>query len=458
MNEGDRVVQISLDDIIPNRFQPREVFDEKALKELAQSIKENGVLQPIIVREVGDKYEIIAGERRYKATTLAGLTEIPAIVKDFDDKKSSKMALIENIQRQDLTPIEEARTYQTILNVDEMTQKELADSVGKSQSAVSNKLRLLTLPEEVQQALLKGEISERHARSLLNVTDREKQVELLHQIIEKKLPVRVLDKVISDLNEEKEDVEIKEEVKEEQPNSSQKSVSHEENNSAKGIESLLKEEEKLDIDSDQRFSKAVENKDVSVTADGNEIIGKGILPNLVKEEPNIPQIKEEKGEEKEEQSTFSQEPASQEETITPKINPPASGVLPEINSLPLAVINRENRTQSMIKQPSNDTSLYQESPLNYKDPINAPVPNIAPLIKKEVGVMGEISGQAGGDVKNEQPSEAIKALIKSNELKYTLIAINNITRNLKQKGLIVEETHKTHRDSLELVLLIKPNR
>lgn len=112
----------------------------------------------------------------------------------------------------------------------------------------------------------------------------------------------------------------------------------------------------------------------------------------------------------------------------------------------------------MIKQPSNDTSLYQESPLNYKDPINAPVPNIAPLIKKEVGVMGEISGQAGGDVKNEQPSEAIKALIKSNELKYTLIAINNITRNLKQKGLIVEETHKTHRDSLELVLLIKPNR
>ena len=141
--DKDEVVQLYLDDIIPNRFQPREVFDEKALKELAVSIKKHGVFQPIIVRNVNGKYEIIAGERRYKASALAGLTKIPAIIKDLDDKESSKVALLENIQRKNLNPIEEARTYQKILELDQMTQEELAQTMGKSQSAVANKLRLL---------------------------------------------------------------------------------------------------------------------------------------------------------------------------------------------------------------------------------------------------------------------------------------------------------------------------
>lgn len=200
MNE--QVINISIDDIIPNRFQPREVFRDQALDELALSIKEHGVIQPIIVRQiVNNKYEIIAGERRYKASTLAGKTTIPSIVRNLDDKETSKQALLENIQRQDLTPIEEARTYQTILSLDNITQEELAKTMGKSQSAISNKLRLLTLPEEVQEALLNSEISERHARSLLTIQNIEKQKALLQEVIKNKIPVRILDEMIKKENE-----------------------------------------------------------------------------------------------------------------------------------------------------------------------------------------------------------------------------------------------------------------
>ena len=195
----DEVVYLYLDDIIPNRFQPREVFDEKALKELAVSIKEHGVIQPIIVRNVNGKYEIIAGERRYKASALAGLTRIPAIIRDLDDKESSKVALLENLQRKNLNPIEEARTYQKILEIDQMTQEELAKTMGKSQSSVANKLRLLSLPDEVQDALLKEQISERHARALLNVTDAKKQSELLKKVINNKMTVRTLEDEINNL-------------------------------------------------------------------------------------------------------------------------------------------------------------------------------------------------------------------------------------------------------------------
>lgn len=198
--ENSEVVQLYLDDIIPNRFQPREVFNDQALKELAISIREHGVIQPILVRKFGEKYEIIAGERRYKASTMAGLTKIPAIVKNLDDKESSKVALIENLQRRDLTPIEEARTYQKILDLDEMTQEELAKTMGKSQSAVSNKLRLLSLPDEIQEALLKEEISERHARSLLNVEDKNVQLDLLKEIVNNKMTVRELDSKIKKLS------------------------------------------------------------------------------------------------------------------------------------------------------------------------------------------------------------------------------------------------------------------
>ena len=198
-NTNDQVVQLYLDDIIPNRFQPREVFDEKALKELAVSIKEHGVIQPIIVRNVKGKYEIIAGERRYKASALAGLTKIPAIIRDLDDKESSKVALLENLQRKNLTPIEEARTYQKILEIDEMTQEDLARTMGKSQSAVANKLRLLSLPDDVQDSLLKEQISERHARALLNIPEASQQTEMLKKIINNKMSVRAVEEEIKRL-------------------------------------------------------------------------------------------------------------------------------------------------------------------------------------------------------------------------------------------------------------------
>lgn len=204
MQSGQEVVYLHLDDIIPNRFQPREVFDERALKELAASIKEHGVIQPIIVRQVNNKYEIIAGERRYKASALAGMTKIPAIINNLDDKEAAKVALLENLQRKNLNPIEEARTYQKILELDQITQETLAKTMGKSQSAVANKLRLLALPDEIQRALLKENISERHARTLLNLKNPEQQKKMLKRIIAEKMSVRTLEEEIRKINDPQE--------------------------------------------------------------------------------------------------------------------------------------------------------------------------------------------------------------------------------------------------------------
>lgn len=214
----NEVVELYLDDIIPNRFQPREKFDENALKELSTSIKEHGVIQPIIVRKIGEKYEIIAGERRYKASALAGLTKIPAIIRNLDDKEASKVALLENLQRKDLTAIEEARTYQKILELDDMTQEQLGRTMGKSQAAIANKLRLLALADEVQEALLNDEISERHARSLLNIDNSNDQVEMLNKIIRNRMTVRELDQAIKELKRgEQVTLEVEEPTKEAVP-------------------------------------------------------------------------------------------------------------------------------------------------------------------------------------------------------------------------------------------------
>ena len=192
---------IKLDDIIPNRFQPREVFEEEALNKLADSIRQHGVIEPIIVRPIANKYEIIAGERRYKASILAGLTRIPAIIKPMDDKESSIVAFIENEHRSDVSAIEEARTMDRILKNNNMTQDELAKELGMNQSTVANKLRLLNLPMEVQESLMRNEISERHARSLLSVKDESKQKELLEKIKERKMTVRELESEIKNMNE-----------------------------------------------------------------------------------------------------------------------------------------------------------------------------------------------------------------------------------------------------------------
>lgn len=191
-----QVQNVNIDLIIPNRFQPRLSFDEKALNELAESIKQHGIIQPLIVRQLADRYEIIAGERRYKAATLAGLSTVPVIVTNLSDSKSAEVALVENIQRKNLSSIEEAISYKRKIDKDNLTQEQLAKLLGLSQSTVANRLRLLNLSNEVQDALLKEKISERHARSLLQISDKNKQTELLNRIITERLTVRQLDEII----------------------------------------------------------------------------------------------------------------------------------------------------------------------------------------------------------------------------------------------------------------------
>ena len=189
MNEN-KVTNILVDDIIPNRFQPRLRFEEKDLIELSESIKLHGIIQPIVVRKINDKYEIIAGERRYKASQIAGLKEVPTIIIEADDNKSAELAVIENLQRKDLTAIEEAKSFKKLLDRGYTTQEELAKRMGVSQSAISNKLRLLNLPEEVQNALLESRISERHARSLLSLKSPSQQITMLDKIINNRLTVK----------------------------------------------------------------------------------------------------------------------------------------------------------------------------------------------------------------------------------------------------------------------------
>ena len=197
MNQEKKVFELEIDDILPNRFQPRFKFQEQAITELSESIREHGVINPILVRKLGDKYEIIAGERRYKASVLAGKTTIPAIVTDLNDKDSAEVALIENVQRQDLTPIEEAVSYKKILDMGYLTQEQLADKLGKTQSTISNKLRLLNLDDDVQEALLDSKISERHARSILKIANKSKQRDILNQIITNRLTVKKTDELIN---------------------------------------------------------------------------------------------------------------------------------------------------------------------------------------------------------------------------------------------------------------------
>ena len=194
MNLEPQVQNIDVENIIPNRFQPRLTFDETALKELALSIKEHGIIQPLVLRKLtSDKYEIIAGERRYKAAQIAGFKTVPAIIANLDDNKSAEIALVENLQRKNLSAIEEAKSYKKLLDRGYLTQEQLAERMGLSQSAIANKIRLLNLSEEAQDALMNEKISERHARSLLQLKDHDKQVDMLNKIINERLTVRQLD-------------------------------------------------------------------------------------------------------------------------------------------------------------------------------------------------------------------------------------------------------------------------
>nr|WP_263853606.1 MULTISPECIES: nucleoid occlusion protein [Levilactobacillus] len=191
------VVMIPVAQIIPNRFQPRQRFDATAITELAQTIEEHGLLQPIVIRQFeADHYEIIAGERRFRAINQLKWETVPAIVEEMSDDETASMALIENLQREELSAIEEAHAYQQLMALNHMTQSQLAEGIGKSQGFVANKLRLLKLAEPVREAILNRQITERHGRALLALDDAG-QVELLGQIIADKLTVKETEALIT---------------------------------------------------------------------------------------------------------------------------------------------------------------------------------------------------------------------------------------------------------------------
>jgi len=182
--------EIELEKIVPNPHQPRNFFDEEKLKELAMSIKEHGIIQPIIVSPKGDKFEIVAGERRFQSAKLAGLLRIPAIVRKTEEKEKLELAIVENIQRQNLNPIEEAKSYFKLMEEFDLEQEEIAQKMGKSRSAIANKIRMLNLPLEIQKALAEGKITEGHAKSILAVSGAEKQRALYELILKNKWTVR----------------------------------------------------------------------------------------------------------------------------------------------------------------------------------------------------------------------------------------------------------------------------
>lgn len=191
---------VKITSVEPNRKQPRKNFDEDALQELADSIKQFGLLQPILVQDRKDHYEIIAGERRWRAAKLAGLKEIPVIVRDYSEQEIMEISLIENIQREDLNPIEEAQAYKRLLTEFNLKQDEVAERVSKSRAAVTNSIRLLKLSDEVQQMVIDDMISTGHARALLAVEDPEEQYSLAQQIFDEKLSVRDVEKLVKNLH------------------------------------------------------------------------------------------------------------------------------------------------------------------------------------------------------------------------------------------------------------------
>jgi ParB family chromosome partitioning protein len=190
------ILQCPLDRLSPNEDQPRQSFDEGKLKELAESIRSKGVIQPLIVRRKGDGYTIIAGERRWRAARAAGLRTVPILVKEATDAEMLELALIENLQREDLNPIEEAEAYQALVEEHGYTQEQLAERVGRQRSTVANTLRLLNLPEEIRRYLLKGELSMGHARAILGVVGNNAQLALARKVVSEKLTVRQCEELV----------------------------------------------------------------------------------------------------------------------------------------------------------------------------------------------------------------------------------------------------------------------
>ena len=199
--EEGRLVKISL--VQPNPEQPRKRFSEEELKELSESIRQYGVIQPLLVKKQGPIYEIIAGERRYRAAKMAGLTEIPVLIRDYDEKRSKEVAIIENIQREDLNAVEEALAYQNLINTYQLSQEELAERLSKKRTTITNSLRLLKLEEEILRYIREGKLKEGHGRALLQFPEGEKRIQLEKECIEKNLSVREIERKAQSLEKGK---------------------------------------------------------------------------------------------------------------------------------------------------------------------------------------------------------------------------------------------------------------
>lgn len=195
------VFEVDIDKIEPNKNQPRKIFEENALEELAESIKEHGVIQPIILKKINSGYEIIAGERRWRASKIAGIKKIPAVVKNIDDLKAFETALVENLQREGLNPMEEAKSYKRLIEEFSLSQEEAAKKVGKSRSVVANVMRLLNLDERVQIFISENKLSNGHGRALLGISDNNIQFETAEKIIQEELSVRETEKLVKKITE-----------------------------------------------------------------------------------------------------------------------------------------------------------------------------------------------------------------------------------------------------------------
>ncbi len=192
----DRIWKIAIDKLRPGQYQPRQDFPKESLQELSQSIKANGILQPIVARKKGDQFEIIAGERRWRAAQMAGMHDVPVILREFRDQEALELALVENIQREDLNPIEEAEAYQRLVQEFQLSQQQVADKVGKDRATVANSIRLLSLPGEILKMIVEQRLSVGHAKVLLAIPDQERQLKLAQQTIKEKLSVRKLEKQV----------------------------------------------------------------------------------------------------------------------------------------------------------------------------------------------------------------------------------------------------------------------
>ena len=197
------VIELKVNQIEPNREQPRKNFDEDALQELADSIKKHGIIQPLVVQKKGEYYEIIAGERRWRAAKIAGLKHIPAVIKDYSEQEMVEIALIENIQRQDLNPIEEAMAFKQLMQEYDLKQDELAERVSKSRTAVTNSMRLLKLPQKIMEMVINNELSSGHARTLLSIEDEDLQIKVAELVILKQMSVRETENYVKKLQNNK---------------------------------------------------------------------------------------------------------------------------------------------------------------------------------------------------------------------------------------------------------------